>query len=357
MAEKAAQRATCARCTRPPQVCYCPSLPPDLLATERTHVLVVQHKHEKRRRAAISSVPILAQSLQNVTLVTVDDDCDCSPGVHRDLDELLYGGGDEPMDAALVLFPDDRALPLEAIGGESTSIRSSKRVLLVVIDGTWREAKKIARRNRNTWDQAAQSWEARGARFHYVCLGTNKRDDGGPGPSSIYGDLRREPMEGCMSTLEAVASALRVLEPASTGPGVHDSLLHAFRAMVSIQEQYQERGREAKLKQYGGISKAQAVEMKRLEERQRQQLHAYVDIVPAGTTPLTHVRREYVFYSSRTDLHHYQQLLQEGDVVTCTYDEARDRCVELNCDRKRGQRIAMLSLDAFQKKVTMAKEA
>uniref|UniRef100_M4B626 tRNA-uridine aminocarboxypropyltransferase n=1 Tax=Hyaloperonospora arabidopsidis (strain Emoy2) TaxID=559515 RepID=M4B626_HYAAE len=276
MAEGPLQRATCARCKRPACVCYCSSFPAKLLRTERTHVLVLQHKHETHRRAAISSVPVLTQTLANVRLVTVDDDCDCSPGVSDDLDECLYNGGDATIDAAFVLFPDDRAQPLESTCDKAKSIGESKRVLLIVIDGTWREAKKIARRNRQVWEQAARSWEARGASFHYVCLGNEERIDGARARRSIYGDLRREPMEGCMSTLEAVASALYVLEPREIRQILHDSLLRAFKAKVSIQERYQEQGRVAKLKQYGGISKAKAVEMKRLE-RQQQQLQVKVE--------------------------------------------------------------------------------
>jgi DTW domain-containing protein YfiP len=185
MAEDAPRRGVCVRCKRPPRVCYCAALPGELLATE-THVLVLQHKHEKKRRAAISSVPVLAQTVGNVTLVTVDDDCDCGPGISDELDRLLYEeGGDHSFDAALVLFPDEHAQPLEEkdeVGG------SAKRVLLIVIDGTWKEAKKIARRNRGHWQQAARAWELRGARLRYICLDVAEDEEA---TRSIYGDLRR----------------------------------------------------------------------------------------------------------------------------------------------------------------------
>ncbi|KAG6587098.1 Protein kinase [Phytophthora cinnamomi] len=357
MAEDASsRREACARCRRPPRVCYCASLPAQPLAAELTHVLVLQHKHEKRRRAAISSVPVLAQTLESVTLVTVGDDCDCGPGVDAWLDALLYDeGGDGSFAAAMILFPDEHARPLRS-GGEAGEggihvVDAAQRVLLVVIDGTWKEAKKIARRNREHWEKAGRDWEARGARLHYICLDS---EDGAaaasaaPPKGSIYGDLRREPMEGCMSTLEAVASALVVLEPGDSGRHVHDALLRAFKGMVSIQEQYQQRGRAAKLEQYGGVSKQEAVEAKRLELQAVQQKKSATTDKDKDVDVSTLVQREYVFYTSHTDFRHRQQLTQQGETVTCTYDEARERCVELNRDRKRGQRLAMLPLEAFR---------
>ncbi|KAG3008813.1 hypothetical protein PC119_g14133 [Phytophthora cactorum] len=316
-----ARRDACGRCKRPQRVCYCASLPDDPLATASTHVLVLQHQHEKRRRAAISSVPVLAQTIANVTLVTVDETCDCGPGKDERLDALLYDeGGDHRFDTAMVLFPDEHAQPLS--DGVETE---AKRVLLIVIDGTWKEAKKIAHRNKKHWQKAAKDWETRGARL-------------------------QEPMEGCVSTLEAVASALVSLEPNETGRQVHDALLHSFRGMVSIQEKFQQRGRVVKLAQYGGVSKAEAVEAKRREQQKKNS--ATID---KDTSTL--VQREYVFYTSHTDFRHRQQLTQQGEAVACTYDEARERCVELNRDRKRGQRVAMLPLDAFEKHLRQCHDA
>ncbi|GMF65947.1 unnamed protein product [Phytophthora lilii] len=132
-----------------------------------------------------------------------------------------------------------------------------------------------------------------------------------------------EPMEGCMSTLEAVASALVLLEPKeSAGRSAFDALLHAFKGMVSIQEQFQQRGRVAKLKQYGGVSKQEAVEAKRLElHRQQRDLN----IATAETTSATSlVQREYVFYTTQTDFRHRQQLTQQ------VYN-AWSSCIEQGC--------------------------
>ncbi|RLN66274.1 hypothetical protein BBJ28_00027235 [Nothophytophthora sp. Chile5] len=324
----AARREACSRCRRPPRVCYCASLPAEPLTAELTHVLVLQHEHEQRRRAAISSVPVLSKVLTNLTIVVVDnDDCSCGPGESAELDALLYNVGDTcGFDAALLLFPDEHAQPLDAALLASLPRNNSnassepaacgadkrKRVLLVVIDGTWKEAKKIAHRNRTVWQQTAQRWEQRGAAFRYICLDSTTSHEE-PAASerpcrSIYGELRREPMEGCLSTLEATAAALLVLEPRETGRQVHDALLHAFRGMVVIQEQFQQRGRAAKLEMYNGVSKQEAVGAKRLQllrlEQQQESRPASQD-----TTALR--QREYVFYTTLTDFRHRQQLTQQ----------------------------------------------
>jgi hypothetical protein len=171
------------------------------------------------------------------------------------------------------------------------------------------------------------------------------------GANSCSG-VRSEPMAGCMSTLEAVASALAILEPQDAGRHVHDALLHAFKGMVSIQEQFQQQGRRAKLEQYGGVSKAEAVEAKRLEQLQTTEAN-----VDKNTDSSTLVQREYVFFSSHTYLRHRQQLTQQGKVVSCTYDEARERCTQLNRGLKRGQRLTMLPRDAFEQHLRQLHDA
>lgn len=208
--ERNSKRASCVRCERPPRVCYCASLPPQPLATIHTHVLIVQHRHEKRHRNAISSVPVLAQVLHNdaVTVATVDDAGLGAPGTNHELDRLLYhvtddDNGDVKFDCVFVLFPDATAKTLNADLMASlvpsspgsaqeaqppASIVSSRRTLLVVIDGTWTEAKKIVFHARGHLNALANQRRAMDRIFEFVCL----ENDASMSPrQSIYGDLRR----------------------------------------------------------------------------------------------------------------------------------------------------------------------
>lgn len=107
-----------------------------------------------------------------------------------------------PVGPRLLLYPLPGARLLsaeDALGGP---------LVLLVPDGNWSQTRRMARRDE----------EAR--RVEPVALP--------PGPPSRYG-LRRSPREGTVSTLEAVARALGVLE----GPAVERALLAALDLFVA----------------------------------------------------------------------------------------------------------------------------
>ncbi len=81
---------------------------------------------------------------------------------------------------------------------------------LVALDGNWSQAKALWWRN---------AWLTRLRRFVVV-----------PDAPSLYGNLRREARPDAVSTLEAVALALSVLEGDAT---VRQRILVPFRALVS----------------------------------------------------------------------------------------------------------------------------
>jgi DTW domain-containing protein YfiP len=84
--------------------------------------------------------------------------------------------------------------------------------LLVVVDATWPQAEKMSRANR--WLDA---------------LPRVSVDAGRP---SGYGDLRREPAPGLLSTVEAVAIAIGALDGQ---PGRFDPMIAAFHRAVALQ--------------------------------------------------------------------------------------------------------------------------
>lgn len=189
--EPSGRREHCARCSRPPLVCYCASLPLAPLRTKRTQVLVLQHPHEKRHRQAISSVPVLSQVLQTADVVTVAGNSPSSLSPVA-LEKLI--NGKQSYEALLILFPDANAHTLNQefvqtiAAEEKTSGESHEpaRVLLIVIDGTWTEAKKIMFHYRVVFESLAQQWRQCDRMFAYVCL-----EDTSAPRSSIYGELRR----------------------------------------------------------------------------------------------------------------------------------------------------------------------
>ncbi len=181
-------RATCRRCLRPEGFCVCAGLGP---IPSRTRVLLLQHPREAR--LAICSAGLTRVALENAELhrgVRFEDD----PRVR----ELVSRPG------AALLFPGDGATPVDALADRPPE-------LLVVVDGTWLQAEKML--------AASPSL----ASLPRVALS---------GHESGYGALRREPAQGHLSTIEAVAHALGALErdPARFAP-----MVRAFRRMVELQ--------------------------------------------------------------------------------------------------------------------------
>jgi DTW domain-containing protein len=115
------------------------------------------------------------------------------------------GGSDDPppwVGAAnpVLLYPAPDARPIEDWR------RSTEPVTLVVPDGTWRQAVKARKRLPGLDAVPTAAIDA--------------------APSGYR--LRNAPREGRLSTMEAIARALGVLE----GPDVQERLLHIFRVMV-----------------------------------------------------------------------------------------------------------------------------
>lgn len=177
-------RPLCLRCLRPRAACFCQDLP--RVAT-RTELLILQHPRE--RRVAIGTVRLLAAGLANARVVNaVRADAELGPRL------------DAPGTA--LLFPGPSSLPPEAF----PALRR-----LVVVDGTWPQARKLLKLNPRLQGLP---------RVGFV-----------PRRPSNY-RIRKEPAPHCLSTLEAVLEVLELLE----GDGMRfQPLREAFGAMVDHQ--------------------------------------------------------------------------------------------------------------------------
>jgi hypothetical protein len=65
-------------------------------------------------------------------------------------------------------------------------------------------------------------------------------DCGVDGDSMFEGELvvKKEPHKGCVSTMEAVARALRLLEPEGRGEEIEETMVGVLRAMVAFQAEH-----------------------------------------------------------------------------------------------------------------------
>ncbi|MBZ4400480.1 DTW domain-containing protein [Myxococcus sp. MISCRS1] len=183
-------RSLCLRCHRPESACYCSQLPPRL--DTRTRVVFLQHPRE--RRVAIGTARMAHLALANSEIHQGVDFTG-----HSRLEELA-----KDPDSVAVLFPGEDAISVE-------DARARPPKTLIVVDGTWPQAKKVVSRN--------------------PVLAGLPRIGFVPRRPSNY-RIRAEPADHCVSTIEAVVEILGLLEGQ---PEKFDTMLRAFEYMVDTQ--------------------------------------------------------------------------------------------------------------------------
>ncbi|KZV57848.1 DTW domain-containing protein 2 [Dorcoceras hygrometricum] len=217
---KQSRRRICATgCGRPVNVCLCHNLPRSLIESS-TQIVILHHPHEQRHKLA--TVPLLSKCLANCHII-----------VGR---KLRYGDSTlldslhdqtQPNRRALFLFPGSDALALADVseGRSSVDYADESRHVLIAFDGTWKHAKEMLLASLPFLSKFAIQ----------VCLGFDDKVDG----DSIFNSdliLRKEPFSGCMSTMEAVARSLRILEP--NGIEIESSIIAVLKAMVGFQASF-----------------------------------------------------------------------------------------------------------------------
>lgn len=186
-------RQECARCRRPSVVCYCSHLP--TLETQN-RVLVLQHPRERDKAIGTAHMASLCLPNSHVA-VGVDFSHD------REVDAWLNDASYPPV----LLFPSEDA---EDLGRAPPP----HPVTLVVIDGTWHQARALIRKNKGLLAMPRYGFQ--------------------PERPSEY-RIRREPREDYVSTIEAMSLALGALERDAAR---FEALLVPFRAMVDMQLAY-----------------------------------------------------------------------------------------------------------------------
>lgn len=199
----------CPRCYKPPGLCVCAfvrELP------TRHHVLFLQHPQEPDKDLGTARLANLC--LPNSTLKVGLSWPNLKSALGREVVAsqwmVLYLGS--------ASMPADR--PLGLVDKKGALIDEQRRLLsevegVVVLDGTWSQAKTLWWRN---------AW-----------LLKLRRGVLGPGAPSMYGKMRKEPRRECLSTLE---SAGRTLTGLGEDPSVEAGLREAFGGLLT---QYKDR--------------------------------------------------------------------------------------------------------------------
>ncbi|KAJ7976770.1 DTW domain-containing protein 2 [Quillaja saponaria] len=207
------RRKICSDCSRPNPVCLCHALPVNPIETT-THLVILQHPHEAQHK--LSTTPILTKCLLNATTLIGRR---LRPGLSTLLDQSP---------SAIYLFPPTHSSPAVNISHLKPSdlVHSKeKNLVLIAFDGTWKHATEMVK--------ASEVFLSRFAKR--VCLDFDEKVSGG----SIYDSeliLRKEPILGFVSTMEAVARALRVLEP--NGFEIESKLIGILMETVRLQASY-----------------------------------------------------------------------------------------------------------------------
>jgi len=200
----------CPKCLKEDLLCVCDRVTP--METHH-HVLILQHPQEPDKELGTARLTHLA--LRNSTMKIGLSWPNLTralgrPAVHGNWGVLYLGGqpprgqgGQARTDRLTILAKDRKVPPVEAwLEG------------LVVLDGTWSQAKTM-------WWRNAWLLKLKRLVLH-------------PSRPSMYGRLRKEPRRECLSTIESVAETLDALgEDAAVGQALRShfaELLRKFQA-------------------------------------------------------------------------------------------------------------------------------
>jgi DTW domain-containing protein YfiP len=201
-------------CGRPPALCVCPPAP---VVDNRVAVLVLQHPQEQDR--VLGTARLLARTLSHARLSiglswrnlghALGDWNEQRAADPRQWGVLYLGAAKLGENAQRLcrdrlIAVDRKGEPLADQGGALAGLQG-----IVALDGNWAQAKTLWWRN---------AWLTRLHRLVVI-----------PDGPSLYGNLRREARPEALSTLEAVALALSVLQRDET---VRERLLLPFRELV-----------------------------------------------------------------------------------------------------------------------------
>jgi DTW domain-containing protein YfiP len=178
----------CATCRMHSTLCIC-ALVPRLVTRSRLALVV----HHGEARKPTNTGQLAARCLERSTITIVGE---------RDRPNDLPPVADG--EQAVLLYPDDDAVPIADFAA------ADRPVVLVVPDGTWRQASKMRRRHP--------------ALAALPCVSI-------PDTAATQYRLRAEHRTGGLATFEAIARALAILE-GDAGPALEAAMLAVFRVMV-----------------------------------------------------------------------------------------------------------------------------
>lgn len=183
-------RSCCTQCGRPERLCYCSSIRQETACID---LLILQHPREVKH--PLNSARIADLSLSNCTIKVGEDFSD-----DEELQELIANKH------CCLLFPTPTAET-----ANNYCEQHEKPELCIILDGTWRKARKMYHLNPCLQELPALTLsEANNSEYR----------------------IRKSPQESALSTVEATVALLREI---SHQPDVHQSCLDTFAHMIDLQ--------------------------------------------------------------------------------------------------------------------------
>lgn len=195
-ADPPTKREQCLRCRRPMTVCWCPFLPREPIHIKST-IVILQHPGEEKR--CLRTAPMLEYSLPEENFILLKGRR-FSSGGNAKLRTIFSSPN------TILFYPGE-----EAVGLETLSVDPSIAYNIIILDGTWPQAKSLY----------ANSEELREV----------KRVQINSKVTSVY-VIRTQPTEKALSTVETAAEALAILE---NKPSLKDILLRPLKALCGFQ--------------------------------------------------------------------------------------------------------------------------
>ena len=202
-------RPRCLRCRRPNAGCYCALVKP--FESAACFVILTQPREAKHR---LGTGRMARLCLRNSLLLE---------GADFSQDDRVNREIENPEKFSLLLYPGRDSINLSRMTGDERAalIPCGRRLVVFVLDGTWKSVRKMIRLSPNL------------ARLPAICFDP-------PAPSAYR--IRRQPRPQCYSTVEAIHQAIDLLESGSLdrcqSHRPHDNLLEVFHSMVARQLTY-----------------------------------------------------------------------------------------------------------------------